>query len=87
MNKKKRITRSTKIVDAPTEWVRILDGLYQGDIAYVEYLSIQNKELKLKIIPRIANGKSKRRPCNKRFDPDLIEYVHFFFVKFVSTKE
>lgn len=74
----KRITRSAKKEDVQTEWVRILNGLYKGDIAHVEHWSLQKKELILKIIPRIANGASKRRPCAKRFDPELIKYAHFF---------
>lgn len=75
----KRVTRTAKKASVRTEWVRILDGLYKNDIAHVEHWDLQTKELKLKIIPRIANGPFKRRPCAKRFDPELTKYVHFLF--------
>lgn len=62
---------------SPSEWVRILTGVYKNDIACVE--SFDDKNVTLKIIPRIEydkkNKTSKRRPPAQQFNPELIRYI------------
>lgn len=67
----RRVTRSRRadIVD----WVRILGGLYKGDVAKVDSFDEKNDQFNLIVIPRINYGHvMQKRPLNKPLDPELV---------------
>lgn len=75
-----RVTRSKRRENNVIEWVRILNGFYKNDIAFVE--SMNESEANVKLFPRInyssiqSNGEQdgvcKRRPLQRAFDIDEI---------------
>lgn len=75
-----RITRSKKEVKT-TEWARVLNGHYKGDLAHIESIDSNRDICSITLVPRINyvalasnfnECSTKRRPNPKPFDIDLI---------------
>lgn len=90
----KRVTRSAKNDVSVPQWIRILDGLYKGDLGQVTSFDQNNQEVHVEIFPRIDYASisnnpmptaekttKKRRPFPRLFDAQAIRYEFEFEAK------
>lgn len=78
-----RITRSKKELIA-SEWARVLQGKYKGDLAHIKFIDNNRNVCVVNLVPRIDyvtlennlnDSSTKRRPNPKPFDIDSIRQV------------
>jgi hypothetical protein len=49
------------------QWVRVTDGLYKGDLGFVE--NVTSRSSAVRLVPRIKGESDKTRPKRELFKP------------------